>query len=195
MFLLVEYLLYEENVSFLLTVPTHEKLRDVVSILTVYVAFLVGCNDNQYRKSFELLHRISTLYRQFEDNKRKKRLFEYSCPRKYHYHEPFSHFAFGWVESEEPTRGAEATGSDTNENGHNNVGKRGYTDDYDSSFSEDGNNSEPMNAEDLRARANNNVFQEPVRAIDVKNTNQRLNTGSAYLPVERLRFIPERSNN
>jgi hypothetical protein len=100
MYLLVEQLLYEEHVSFLLTVPAHAKLRNVASILTIYVAFLVGCNDSQYRMAYELLHRMSTLCRQFENNEKNGRMYEHSCPGNHCYEEPFSHFAFGWSEGE-----------------------------------------------------------------------------------------------
>jgi hypothetical protein len=222
MYLLVEYLLFEENVSFLLTVPSHEKLRDVVSVLTIYTAFLIGCNDNQYRKCYELLHRMSTLYRQYEINEENKKLYEFVCPRKYRYQEPFSHFAFGWQANfpTGDTNSMEASHSDNapartegSGSGHSTEHSSdgyGYNDSEsgdqadlarDNNFSPENDakddasseSEEPMGAAELRMRVHRNMYHERMRAVDAKSTNQRLKPGAEFLLVERLRFIPERA--
>ena len=206
-YLLTESLLYDEQVSFLITVPAHEQLRDILSVMSVYAAFLVCHDDKQHRKSYELLHRISTLYRQYEDNKRKKRLYEYSCPRKYKYHEPFSHFAFGWIENDidntaDKAPNVSAVGSPTltNESDMYCNSKMASCDAANIEYSPgsravgyDASEDSAMTVDELRRRAEQNVFKEKARAIDLKNTNQHLKSSSSLLAVEKLRFIPERS--
>ena len=156
---------------------------NVLSILSVYTAFLVAHNDKQHRRAYDMLHRISTLHKQFEENKRKNRLYEYSCPRKYKYSEPFSHFSFGWIEG----------GSDEAADGSV-IGM----DDGKGLSSSDVSSSEPaaggvLTANELRLRAEGNVSRETVRGIDVRRPNQSMQAASVFRSVERLRFIPERS--
>lgn len=207
--MLSETLLYDEQVSFLITVPAHEQLRDILSVMSVYAAFLVCHNDKQHRKSYELLHRFSTLHRQYEDNKRKKRLYEYSCPRKYKYHEPFSHFSFGWIENDVDNTGEQSTDDAAAETPTSTSGESASfnsNSDWKSSAAAnsrdvqgtgyggaDNSADAVMTVDELRRRAEQNVFKEKTRAFDLKNTNQHLKSSSSLLAVEKLRFIPERS--
>ena len=175
LYALTESLLYDEQVSFLVTVPINEHLMNVMSVLSVYTAFLVAHNDKQFRRAYDLLHRISTLHRQFEENKRKKRLYEYSCPRKYKYNEPFSHFSFGWIEGGSDVPSASEAVAEDGIIASGQVGDSVLT------------------TNELRLRAEGNVTRETVRGIDVRGPNQTMQEASLFRPVERLRFIPKRS--
>lgn len=197
-------LLFHEQLSFLVTVPVHHELRNAVCTLSVYVAFLIGHNDRQFRLSYDLLHRVSTLYKQFEDNQKDKRLYEYSCPRRYNCLEPFSHFNFGWIENGPLLKSSKSV-EDSAAMNNANVDRLEQTkesgvslrnnlsDDTEINVSENGQRPAVLTAQELRLRADRNVRKETIRGIDVKKPNQRMKSSSAFLPLERLRFIPERS--
>ena len=182
LFLLMDQLLYDEQVSFLVTVPNCEKLRDVLSLLTIYSSFLICHDDKKYRESFDLLHRLSTLCRQFEVNLKKRLLFEYSCPRKYHYHEPFTHFGVSWPDMEEKKSSMSTSSKDSmlhNSTEEHDVNapprySANISGHYDSSFDGDVKSESEMQ---------NSVHEQFKSKIRHSNS----------VEIEMLRFMPKRS--
>ena len=203
MYVLAEYLLYDEHISFLITVPVHEKLRNVLSLLTVYAGFLASYHG-AHRMCFDLLHRMSTLHILFEDNNRNKKMYEYNCPRKYNFTEAFSHFSFGWADGKPgyddevpsaPNNCVKKSHNIVDDSGSNRLNAEISEESNQVPFQQEDDRRNVMSAHELRIRARSNMFVERERVVDAKNTNQYVSPLSINRKVQNIRFIPKRPSN
>lgn len=212
LFGIIHDLLYDPNIAHMISIPTYEELRDSISHVAIFAAFQIAHHDKEYRKSFELLHRLSTLYREFELNVNKGREFEHNCPRRDHPEEPISHFKYGWIDSDEDGDMAEDLKSQMSDKPKSSTRNRGSKRNNASTTStattagtseeSDGldmvGEGEALSRDDfateegfLRARAQKNAIRNRVRPVDVRIPDQELRT-DPYRNIERLRFIPKR---
>jgi hypothetical protein len=204
LFGIIHDLLFDPNIAYMISVPANADLRDAISHIAIFTAFQIAHHDKEYRKSFELLHRLSTLYREFELNDNKGWQFERDCPRREHPEEVISHFKYGWIEEDEngdPTEDFKKYLSDRPRapGRKGSIGSSAGSMDEDVDEVEAVGEGEFLSRDDfateegfLRARAQKNAIRNPVRPIDVKKSDQTLRT-DPYRAIERLGFIPKRS--
>jgi hypothetical protein len=206
LFGIIHDLLFDPNIAHMISIPAYDDLRDAVSHIAIFTAFQIAHHDKEYRKSFELLHRLSTLYREFELNDNKGWQLEHDCPKRDHPEEPISHFKYGWIEDDENSIPVEdfkthladrLKSPDRKGSAYNSASSvdEGSDEEEEETIGE----GELLSRDDfateegfLRARAVKNAIRNQVRPIDVKAPDQNLRT-DPYRAIERLGFIPKRS--
>jgi hypothetical protein len=189
----VNDILYDEDISFKLTVPDMKFQLNAAVHLTVFSAFLIAHHDHKYREAFDILHRISTLRRQCEINILKGRRHANQCPRRYDSSAPFSHFAHGWYEdpSGEEDRGPSSSALRAAEYGRDQADDGDEEEVHMNEDTEDSRDSTEVSGSNLsyedrlRRRAAPNIVRETARVKDVHIGAIK----NPYRTVDTLRFL------